>query len=112
MTDLRSVTIIALMGRLLAHIDRGDNIAPTEIKQAIVDGAILELLRKRLGDYPEFSPIHAAEAVLLLHELRIIVDDLAGREASKLGMENNGLCILSGHCLELLMRRNIKELTK
>lgn len=32
------------------------------------------------------------------------------REASKLGVEKNGLCYLLAYCMELLVHRNVKEI--
>jgi hypothetical protein len=112
MTDLRNLTILGVMARLISHIDGGDTVPPVEIKQAVAKGTILELLRKRIGDFPEFSPFHEAESVLLQHELRSVMDGVAGREESKLGVEKNGLCMLLAYCLEMLMHRNIKEIIR
>ena len=111
MTDLRNLTILALMGRLLAQIDKGDVVPPAEIKQAIAKGTVLELLLERFGDFPEFAPIHKAEFAMLQHELRSIMDAVDGREVSKLGVENSGLCLLLAYCIEMLVHRNIKEIT-
>jgi hypothetical protein len=112
MTDLRSLTILRLMRHLLAHIDRGDVVAPNEIKQAVAQGTVFQLLRKRFRDFPEFSPIHEADSVLLQNELRSTLDTVAGRKEFKLGVENNGLCFLVAYCLEMLAHPNIKEITR
>jgi hypothetical protein len=109
MTDLRSVTILGLMARILPEIDRGDIVPPADVRDAIAKGTILELLKQRYGDYPEFSPIHKAESVLLRNELRTMMEAVAGRESFKLGLEKNGLCFLLAYCIELLAHRNIKE---
>jgi hypothetical protein len=61
------------------------------------------------GDFPEFAPIHKAEAALLRKELRAVVEKYAGREETKMGVAKNGLCLLVGYCLEMLMERNIHE---
>jgi hypothetical protein len=110
MTDLRSLTILGLIGRLLPEIDRGDSLPPAEVQDAIAKGTILDLLKKRYGDYPEFSPIHKAESALLRKELREVMEAVAGRESFKLGVENNGLCFLVAYCLEMLAHRNLKEI--
>ena len=110
MTDLRSLTILGLMGRLLPEIDRGDIVLPADIQDAIAKGTILELLKTRYGDYPEFSPIHKAESALLRKELRSAMEAIGGREEFKLGLEKNGLCFLLAYCIELLVHRNMKEI--
>jgi hypothetical protein len=110
MTDLRSLTILGLIGRLLPEIDRGDILPPAEVQDAIAKGTILDLLKKRYGDFPEFSPIHKAESVLLRKELRDVMEAVDGRESFKLGVENNGLCFLVAYCLDMLVHRNLKEL--
>ncbi len=109
MTDLRSLTILGLMARILPEIDGGDSVPPADIQDAIANRTILQLLKKRYGDYPEFSPIHKAESALLQKELRQALEALDGREASKLGVEKNGLCFLLAYCMELLVHRNLKE---
>jgi hypothetical protein len=111
MTDLRSLTILGLIGRLLPEIDRGDVLSPPEVRNAVANGTILDLLKKRYGDFPEFSPIHEAESALLRKELRDAMEAVGGRESFKLGLENNGLCFLIAYCLEMLVHRNLKELT-
>jgi hypothetical protein len=110
MTDLRNVTIIGLMARLNMLIDEGQGIlTPAEVKEAIADGTILDRLCRAYGEFPEFAPIHKAEAVLLLMELRAVVEIYGGREERKMGLQHNGLCLLVGYCLEMLMERNIRE---
>lgn len=110
MTDLRSVTIIGMMGRLNMLIDEGENrLTPAEVKRHITDGTILDCLRRRYGDFPEFAPIHKAEAVLLRRELKAALDTYDGREESKMGVRNNGLCLLVGYCIEMLLQRNLHE---
>jgi hypothetical protein len=110
MTDLRSMTILGLMARVLPEIDRGDVLPPADVRDAIAKGTILELLKKRYGDYPEFSPIYEAESALLRKELREVLEAVDGREALKLGLEKNGLCYLLAYCIELLAHRNMKEI--
>jgi len=111
MTDLRSLTILGLISRLLPEIDRGDLLSPSEVRDAVTKGTILDLLKKRYGDFPEFSPIHKAESALLRKELRDAMEAVGGRESFKLGLENNGLCFLIAYCLEMLVHRNLKEIT-
>jgi hypothetical protein len=111
MTDLRSLTILDLMSRLLAEIDRGDVIPPSDVRDAVAKGTVLELLQTRYGDFPEFSPIHKAESIMLRKELRTAMEAVGGREAFKLGLENNGLCFLLAYCIEMLVHRNLKEIT-
>ncbi len=93
-------------------MDEG-KIVPTaaEIKLRITDGSILDYLSTLFGKLPEFNPIHAAERVLLLKELKMAVDKYYGREAFKMGVDRNGLCLLVGYCVEMLMERNIREVT-
>ena len=110
MTDLRILTILGLIGRLLPEIDRGDVLPPSEMQDAIAKGTILEMLKQRYGDFPEFSPVYKAESVLLQKELRDVMEAVAGRESFKLGLENNGLCFVVAYCLEMLAHRNLKEL--
>jgi hypothetical protein len=110
MTDLRSLTILGLMARILPEIDRGDIVPPADVRDAIAEGTILDLLKKRYGDYPEFSPIHKAESALLRKELRDVLEAVDGREGFKLGLEKNGLCYLLAYCIELLVHRNMKEI--
>jgi hypothetical protein len=113
MTDLRNLTIIGLLGRLNALIDAGSAApSPDEVKQSIASGNILDLLRGRYGDYPEFAPIHKAEAALMKQELKARMDKYSGREEHKMGVSRNGLCLLVGYCLEILMERNIKEIVR
>jgi hypothetical protein len=110
MTDLRNLTIIGMMGRLNMLIDEGEaGLAPAEVKRRIAEGTILDCLRGLYGDFPEFSPIHKAERVLLLKELKTALEIYDGREESKLGVKNNGLCLLVGYCIEMLMQRNLHE---
>ncbi len=112
MTDLRNVAIIGMLGRLNSLIDEGGVVlSPAEVKRCIANGTIFERLRKECGDYPEFSPVHEAEAVLMQKEWKEIVNVYRGREESKMGVSNNGLCLLVGYCIEMLMQRNLKELT-
>jgi hypothetical protein len=111
MTDLRSLAIIGMMGRLNMLVDEADvAISPSEVKQWIADGSILDQLRALYGDYPEFSPVHKAEAILMLTEWKTVLDIYAGREESKMGVSKNGLCLLIGYCIEMLMQRNLREL--
>ena len=39
------------------------------------------------------------------------MDIYSGREAAKMGVAKNGLCLLVGYCIEMLMQRSLKELT-
>ena len=110
MTDLRNLTIIGLMGRLNMLIDEGQAVlAPADVKAAIGDGTILDRLCRSYGEFPEFAPVHKAEAILLRKELKQVVEKYDGREESKMGVRHNGLCLLAGYCLEILMERNIGE---
>jgi len=110
MSDLRNLTIIGLLGRLNALLDDGGGIpSPEEVKRSIASRTILELLRGRYGDYPEFAPIHKAEAILMQQELTAMMEKYSGREEQKMGVSKSGLCLLVGYCLEILMERNIKE---
>jgi hypothetical protein len=91
-------------------IDEGaSGLTPTEVKTLITEGTILERLRSLHGDFPEFTPVHKAEAVLLGKELKAMVEKYAGRQESKMGVAKNGLCLLIGYCLEMLMERNLRE---
>lgn len=113
MTDLRNVTVIGMMARLNTLLDEGaDAPPPAEVKRLINEGTILEHLCSLYGEYPEFSPIHKAEAALLRQELKAKVEKFAGREERKMGVEKNGLCLLLGYCLEVLMERNLHELMR
>jgi hypothetical protein len=111
-TDLRSLTILGLMGRLLGEIDRGNVLPPSEVRTAVANGTILDLLKEQYGDFPEFSPIHKAESALLRTELRTVMEAVDGRESFKLGLEKNGLCFLLAYCIEMLMHRNLKEILR
>jgi len=107
MTDLRSVTIIGLMGRLNMLIDEAQHVITcAEAKACVTDGTILDRLRRTYGDFPEFAPIHKAEAILLVKELQAVVEKYRDREESKMGVRHNGLCLIVGYCLEMLMERN------
>jgi hypothetical protein len=111
MTDLRNVAIIGMMGRLNSLVDEGvTNLPLAEVKQCIADGTILARLRVLYGDYPEFSPVHKAEAVLMQQEWKASMDMYDGREESKMGVSNNGLCMLLGYCIDMLMQRNLGEM--
>lgn len=112
MTDLRNLTILGMIGRLNMLVDAG-KVSPTpkEVKQHIADGSILEHLVGLYGEFPEFSPIHQAENVLLRMELKTVVEMYHGREASKIGVDRNGLCLLVAYCVEMLVQRNIREVT-
>ena len=113
MTDLRKLTILGLVGRLNVAIDEGKTaLSIAEVKQRVADGSILDHLAKLYGDYPEFSPIHPAEKTLLLRELKDGLEVYNGREASKMGIERNGLCLLVGYCIEMLVQRSMKELVR
>jgi hypothetical protein len=110
MTDLRNVTILGLMGRLNMLIDEAQPApTPSEVRQRVADGTILRHLAGLYGNFPEFSPFHQAEGVLLLKEFKTVLDLYAGREESKMGVRNNGLCLLVGYCIEILVQRNIRE---
>jgi len=69
----------------------------------------LERLRISFGDFPEFTPVHQAEGILLLKEWKGVVESHRGREETKMGVQHNGLCLLVGYCLEMLMQRNVRE---
>ena len=113
MTDLRNLTILGMIGRLNMLIDEGKIVpTPSDVKQHITGGVILDRLKELYGDYPEFSPIHTAEKTLLLMELKTAVERYQGREASKMGVDRNGLCLLVGYCVEMLVQRNIRELRR
>ena len=110
MTDLRNVTIIGLIGRLNMLIDEGQAPpTPAEVQHRVADGTILKHLATLYGNFPEFSPIHQAEGVLLLKELKGVLELYAGREEHKMGVRNSGLCLLVGYCVEMLAQRNIRE---
>jgi hypothetical protein len=110
MIALKNLTIIGLMARLNMLIDEGAGApTPAEVKRCITKGTILDRLCRLYGEYPEFAPIHKAEAALLRKELRAAVEKYDGREESKMGVQHNGLCLLVGYCLEMLMERNIHE---
>jgi hypothetical protein len=110
MTDLRNLTIIGLLGRLNTLLDDGVAVpSPEEVKRCIASRTILELLRGRYGDFPEFAPIHKAEAILMEQELKAMMEKYSDREEQKMGVSKNGLCVLVGYGLEILMERNIKE---
>jgi hypothetical protein len=113
MTDLRNVTVIGMMARLNTLLDEGASApTPAEVKKLINEGTILARLCSLYGEYPEFSPIHKAEAVLLRQELKTKVEKFAGREDRKMGVKNNGLCLLLGYCLEVLAERNLHEIMR
>ena len=110
MTDLRSLTILGMIGRLNMLIDEGYiTLTPAEVKRCIAEGSILERLRISFGDFPEFTPVHQAEGILLLKEWKGVVESYRGREETKMGVQHNGLCLLVGYCLEMLMQRNVRE---
>jgi hypothetical protein len=110
MTDLKNLTILGLLGRLNMLIDEGQAaLPPREVQKRIADGTILRHLAGLYGDFPEFSPVHQIEGVLLLRELQAVLDLYDGREETKMGVQNNGLCLLVGYCVELLVQRNIRE---
>jgi hypothetical protein len=93
MTDLRNITIIGMVARLNMLIDEGASApTPAEVKSLIMEGAILDRLCSLHGTFPEFAPIHKAEAVLLRKELKAAVEKYAGREDLKMGIAKNGLC--------------------
>jgi hypothetical protein len=110
MTDLRNMTILGMIARLNMLIDEG-NVAPPpeEVKRCIADESILDCLGSLYGKFPEFSPVHKAEAVLLLKELKAVLEIYYGREDSKMGVRNNGLCLLVGYCIEMLSGRHARE---
>jgi len=113
MTDLRKISILGIMGRLNTLID-GEAVflSPMDVKSCIADGTILDRLRSLYGDYPEFSPgLNKAESILLQQEWKAALDIYSGREAAKMGVSKNGLCLLVGYCIEMLMWRNLRELT-
>jgi hypothetical protein len=113
MTDLRKLTILGLVGRLNVAIDEGKvPLSPAEVKRRIADGTILDHLAHLYGDFPEFNPIHRAEKTLLLRELKDGLEIYDGREASKMGVERNGLCLLVGYCIEMLVHRSMNELMR
>jgi hypothetical protein len=113
MTDLRNLTIIGIMGRLNMLIDEGAvGPTPAEVKSLINEGTILDRLCRLYGDFPELTPIYKAEGVLLRKEWKAVVEKYAGREESKMGVAKNGLCLLMGYCLEILMERNIHEIVR
>ena len=110
MTDLRNLTILGMMGRLNMLIDEGaSGLTTAEVKRCIIEGNILDRLCCLYGDFPEFNPLAKAEAVLLRQELRTVVEKYDDREESKMGVARNGLCLLMGYCLEMLMERNLRE---
>jgi hypothetical protein len=110
MSDLRNLTIIGFLARLNALLDDGGAVpSPEEVKRCIASRTILELLRGRFGDYPEFAPIHQAEAILMQQELAAMTEKYSGREEQKMGVSKSGLCLLVGYGLEILMERHIKE---
>ena len=113
MTDLRNLTILGMIGRLNMLIDEGNVLpTPSDVKQHIAGGAILDRLKELYGDFPEFSPIHTAEKALMLMELKTAMERYQGREASKMGIDRNGLCLLVGYCVEMMVQRNIRELRR
>ena len=112
MTDLRNLTILGLLGRLNGLIDEGETLAPCEeVRRFVRSGKVLDRLRERYGDFPEFSPLNKAEATLLRNELIAMEEKFAGREEDKMGVSRNGLCLLAGYCLEMLIERHIREVT-
>ena len=112
MTDLRNLTILGMIGRINMLIDEAKvAITTADVKQHIADGSILDRLKGLYGDFPEFSPIYRAEKVLLLKELKTALERYHGREATKMGIDRNGLCLLVGYCVEMLVQRNIREIT-
>src|SRR5438128_1587428 len=49
-------------------------------------------------NYPEFSPgLNKAEGILLQQEWKAALDIYSGREAAKMGVAKNGLCLLVGY---------------
>jgi hypothetical protein len=111
MTDLRNIAVIGMMARLNMLVDEATvAISCSDVKQWIADGTILDHLRALYGDFPEFTPVHEAEAILMLKEWRTVVDIYDGREESKMGVSKNGLCLLIGYCIEILVQRNLHEL--
>jgi hypothetical protein len=110
MTDLRNLTILGMMARLNMLLDEGaSGLTVAEVKRCITEGTILDRLCRLYGDFPEFAPIFQAEAVLLRQELRAVLEKYDGREESKMGVAQNGLCLLMGYCLEMLVERNLRE---
>ena len=82
------------------------------MKRCIADRTILDRLRNLYGDCPEFSPgLNKAEGILLQQEWKAALDIYSGREAAKMGVAKNGLCLLVGYCIEMLMQRSLSELT-
>ncbi len=113
MTDLRNVAIIGMMGRLNMLIDEGVTApTPADVKSLVADGTILDRLCSLYGKFPEFAPIHKAEGALLRKELKAVADKYAGEEESRMGVEKNGLCLLMGYCLDMLMERSLHELRR
>lgn len=110
---LRNLTIISLIGSLNAALDEGiaDHLSPAQVQKAIADGTILDLLCQALPTDPNFNMLDEAVGELLVEEWQEMMEIYDGREATKMGIEHKGLCILIGYCLEILQQRNWHELS-
>lgn len=83
---------------ILALIDEGESITSAEFHQHVRNKDLFVWLKDKYGDRLDLS-LYAGNKLQLLEQLfsKMDID-----EARKFGTENNGLCMIIGHCLNFI----------
>jgi hypothetical protein len=95
MTDLRQTYLDDLIFRINMLVDRGSQATFADVYRAIEDGTILEWLRDQGADMSILLSETMSDAkILVVEALKHAAEVRKGNERRKLGVQNNGLCLL------------------
>jgi hypothetical protein len=102
---MRITTLTFVAFYLNAAIDSGryDDLTLTDLKAAIDNGTVFDLLRKRLGQDIDLSILSPNDEAELLREWQDLAS--AVNERRKMGIERRGLTLLVAYLLEGIQQR-------
>ena len=108
------VDLTYLQFNLIAVIDAGKHQGVTfdEVKRAIGSGDLFNWLKHRFIGHMDIS-IYEGDRASVAREINQALEDAAdgvsGRERKKMGVENNGVCLLAALVTEVIQRRDWKD---
>ena len=83
---------------ILSLIDKGESIRPAEFHNHVINKDLFVWLQTKYGDKLDLS-LYSGKTLKSLEQLFSKMDIDEGR---KFGTENNGLCMIIGHCLNFI----------
>ena len=90
--------------QILSLIDEGESITSTEFHQHLRNNDLFVWLKNKYGDRLDLSLYSDSK----LKSLDNLFEKMDIDEARKFGTENNGLCMIIGHCLNFIQYGEIE----